>query len=119
MPTRREVDLDHSKFFLNVLRQLADLYSHGGEDLTATLSQFDEDWPQIEWGQELAARYAQEDETAAILCSLYPAQGADLFLLRISAPKRETWSQAGLTAARRLNKKFFEERGSFNLGLAL
>lgn len=98
MQDLREAHYRHARHYLEQLRIANQLYRSGGERVWKSLSQFQQDWDQIERSQSWAAQHVT-DSLAAGLCSEYPLAGSDVLLLRHTVADRITWLQAALTAS--------------------
>jgi hypothetical protein len=106
MPSLRdlyETNRRLAKYYLEELRRLEERYEQGNENISPALLQLVEQWPQIVIKQKWSAQHAKEDEEAAELCSAF-ADGSDLLNLHQDPIDRVRWSEAGLEAARILQR---------------
>jgi len=114
---RAGAGLHHGRYYCDALRRAEELYECGGEDALDGLELYDLEAQNIHAGQVWAARFAEQDEQAAALCSKYAHVGAKILQLRLYPEERIAWSQAGLAAARRLEDRDAESVHLSNLGL--
>lgn len=91
----------HAQHYLKQLQIAGALYRKGGSQITRSLAKFEQDWPQIEQGQEWAARSLENDQAARLCCD-FPLAGVELLSLRHAVGDRIRWFEAALSAARRL-----------------
>ena len=94
----REAQYRHARHYLEQLRVANELYRGGGDRVWKSLSQFQNDWEQIECGQSWVAQH-RNNAIAANLCSEYPLAGSDVLQLRHTIAGRIEWLQAALNAA--------------------
>ena len=116
---REEDRRRHAAHYLTALATANDLYLEGGAGVTRGLALFDREWANIEAGQAWAASAsAGGNDAAAGLCIEYPDAGVDVLYLRQHPREQIRWSEARLSAARRLKQRDAEGRALGNLGLA-
>ena len=108
--------LRHATRYGTVLAAAADLYLKGGDSIMRGLALFDLEWGNIQAGQAWAAAHAEEDGTAAKLCSAYPDRGAYILSLRQHPRESIRWREAALAAARKLKDMAAEGRHLGMLG---
>jgi tetratricopeptide (TPR) repeat protein len=118
MPSKREASRRHAQHYLDVLRAANNYYEQGGINIQTALSRLDDNWGQIQQGQLWVAASAEEDENAAMMCSLFPVVGAELLVLRQDVNGRIRWLEAALPIARHLGQKKTESSCLGNLGVA-
>jgi tetratricopeptide (TPR) repeat protein len=120
--SRQSVDeVTHARMaahYVKVASAADALFLQGGKGVLQGLEQFDAEWPHIQAGQAWAATHAEEDETAAKLCSAYPDAGAYCLNLRLHSREWIAWLEAGADAARHLGDKEAEGAHLGNLGSA-
>jgi tetratricopeptide (TPR) repeat protein len=88
--------------YLEKLRNLQKIYERGGDSVYAALTQFEQEWPQIQRWQAWAVAHAQDDPEAAVQCYEYPVVAFDLLNLRQNPQERIQWLETGLAAAHQL-----------------
>ena len=97
MPDLRNAHIRHAMYYETVLRTAEELYEQGGEAINYGLELLDQEWGNIKLAQAWAEKYAENDFSAAKLCSNYPNVGI-FALSRISMT-----SSAQLPTNRRAN----------------
>ena len=115
---RQAAQRRHAEHYKAVLAAADNLYLEGGYGVLRGLELYDREQVSIRGGHEWAAERAQEDRTAAQLCSSYARVAAHVLNLRLPPRDRITWLEAALGAARRLGDRHAEGRHLANLGLA-
>ena len=118
MPAIWEAQRRHALYYQKVLRAADRLYAKGGGTIRRGINLLNDEWANIQAGQEWAARNAETAPDAAVSCSCYSDAGAHLFNLLIHPRVRVRWLRAGLSAAKRLKDRPSEGRHLNNLGLA-
>jgi tetratricopeptide (TPR) repeat protein len=117
-PDRATAQRHHAAYYEAVLRAAGELYLQGGESIERGLALFDLEWASVQAGQAWAAEHAQENETAAHLCNVYPDAGTYCLNLRQQPREWIQWMEAALDAARQLKNREAEGNRLGNLGLA-
>jgi tetratricopeptide (TPR) repeat protein len=107
----------HSTYYLNLLREIDEMYLHGGDAVQKSLTLFDLEGPNIRRGQEWAAKLANENEAAAKLCSEYPYAARHVLELRQHPSERLSWLEAALVSSRRLKQGGLEVSHLTELGV--
>ena len=117
---RRDARTNHAVCYLHVLAQAESLYRQGGKSELGGLALFDREWPNIQAGQAWAADQAGAAgrATEARLSTDYPSAGTQVLDLRLTAPERVAWLEAGLAAARDVGNRRRESIYLSNLASA-
>jgi tetratricopeptide (TPR) repeat protein len=115
---RAEYRRRHAEHYRALLASADQLYLAGGEGVLQGLALFDLEWPNIRAGQVWACGHAQEDDSAARLCSRYPDAGVYVLNLRQHPREWIAWLEAALAAARKLKDRQSEGVHLGNLGNA-
>jgi tetratricopeptide (TPR) repeat protein len=110
MPSQYEAKQRHATFYLDILRFANERYEQGGESISTALAEFDLNWGQIEYGQMWTVAHAEEDTTAAILCSDYALAGSSLLELRLNARELLPSLEKAIVVARKLGRHDAEAR---------
>jgi tetratricopeptide (TPR) repeat protein len=119
MPTKRDANLKHSQYYVEVLLRAESLYEEGGDGIVYGLRMFDDNWKNIEIGQKWAARRAGTDEVAGSLVSEYPERGARCLYMRQKPTERIVWFEAALDIAHSRGFELVEGSLHGKIGLAL
>jgi tetratricopeptide (TPR) repeat protein len=118
MPSMRLAKLRHGAYYWSVADAADRMYHQGGEDLRRGLALFDEEWSNIQAGQEWVAQNAPYDDVAAEMCSFYANECASLIALRQHARIWINWLEAALAAAQRIGLDNAVAMHTGNLGAA-
>src|SRR6185369_3928471 len=118
MTSLHTAHLRHAMYYEIVLRTAEQLYEQGGEAINYGLELLDLEWGNIKLAQAWAEKYAENDFSAAKLCSNYPNVGIFALDLRQHPHERIVWRKAALTAARRLADYTAEGKHLNTLGVA-
>lgn len=91
--------------YQSVLHEADALYEQGVEFLKQGLNLVDLEWSNIQAGQVWAATRAEGDRAACELCNSYPDAGKYVLDLRQHPRERIRWSEAALSAAKKLKRR--------------
>jgi tetratricopeptide (TPR) repeat protein len=94
----------HSAHYQSVLHEADALYEQGGDLMKLGLDLVDLEWKNIQAGQLWASAGVDQDRDARELCNSYPDAGKFALELRQHPRERIRWSQAALTAAKKMNR---------------
>jgi tetratricopeptide (TPR) repeat protein len=107
-----------ARHYLDKLRAWENLYIQGGVGVEQALTCYDKDRGHVEQLQAWVAKKAAVSDEAAHLCNIWPQAGPYILRLRLSPAQHITWTEAALTAARRLNHRDMEAQHLGQLGNA-
>src|SRR5918999_3660546 len=116
IPSLREVQLRHAKYYARVLNTAKQLYKQGGEALNRALDLFDLEVINIKEGQAWAASRITKDADATGLCSDYADAGVNLLSLRLHPQEEAQWLEKAISAARHISNRDAEGAHLTNLG---
>ena len=116
MPSLREANLRHVRYYLSVMRRANELYLQGGQSILQALAIFDQEWAQIQSGQAWVTNQDPSDDEIATLSSTYVEGDISLLDLRQDVLERIRWLESSLNAARQLNRRETESSCLGNLG---
>jgi len=88
----------HAIHYMEILTAAENLYRQGDESITQGLALFDLEWENVQAGQTWAAVCAAKDDTALVMCALYPGQAPLLLGIRQYPRQRLSWLKHALTA---------------------
>lgn len=111
--------LRHARTYLHALEQADREFQQGGDVMTAGLTRFNREWPNIRQAQAWAARASRDEDDPARLCIQFMIAGGELLDLRVHASQRVAWLQTALAAARRLGSRSEEAHLLRSLGHVL
>ena len=113
----KDLNLRHAAYYQELLRKAEDLLLQGKDSTNRGLQLFDQEWTNIQRGQNWTATNADEDLEAARICSNFAWTGS-ILNLRLHPQENVRWLLAALSAARRLESKDAEGAHLGNLGVA-
>lgn len=90
MPSQLEACFRYSKYYLNFLRTVNDLYLQGKDKVIETLNHFDQEWGQIEQGHSLSLLSLKQHYSLQLRVD-YPLSAPNLFILRQHPKERSKW----------------------------
>jgi tetratricopeptide (TPR) repeat protein len=108
----------HAKYYLQVLELANQYYLQGGEGVLRGLGLFDQEWENIQRGQEWAAKNISKSREIAEIVAKYPTAGAYCLDLRLTAHQRLQWLEDSLSANHLLDNRVGEGVSLGNLGTA-
>jgi tetratricopeptide (TPR) repeat protein len=106
----------HSNYYLNTLGKFNEIYKKGGETQLEGIHIFDKELENIKAGQNWAANHMDINPAAVQNAMLYPHAGAYLIQMRLGEEDQLQWHEAGLSAARILQNKYYEAASLDSLG---
>lgn len=118
MPSLRQAQLRHARYYADVLRIANKLYQQGGESIKKGLDLFDIEWSNIQAGQNWSQENSNKDKAAAELCNIYPNACDYLMELRVNPKQQIFWRETALGAARLLSDRDAEGQHLGELGVA-
>jgi tetratricopeptide (TPR) repeat protein len=118
MVSKRTANLKHSQYYADALLSADQLYTKGGVHTEKGLKSFDENWKNIELGQQWAEKNTNSDDDAATLTSEYPERGAHCLYLRQKPAERISWLESALQVAHQRGFELVEGTLHGKIGLA-
>ncbi len=118
MVSKRNANLKHAQYYGNVLLRADRLYEGGTNGIEDGLHLFDDNWKNIELGQNWAVSRIDSDEDAAGLASEYPERGAHCLYLRQKPIERIEWLEVALRVAHSRGFELLEGTLHGKIGLA-
>ena len=113
----KDLNLRHAAYYQELLWKAENLLLQGKDSTHRGLQLFDQEWTNIQRGQNWTATNADEDLEAARICSNFAWTGS-ILSLRLHPKEYVKWLLAALSAARRLKSKEAQGAHLGNLGLA-
>jgi tetratricopeptide (TPR) repeat protein len=112
----KDLNLRHATYYQELLWKADRLLLQGKESTHRGLQLFDQEWTNIQRGQNWTATNADEDLEAARICSNF-AWAGNILNLRLHPQENVRWLLAALYAARRIESKEAEAAHLGNLGV--
>ncbi|MGH9803431.1 MAG: ATP-binding protein [Blastocatellia bacterium] len=95
----------HAAHYQSVLHETDALYEQGGEFLTQGLELVDLEWLNVQTAQTWAATKFESNQMACDLCNSFPDAGKYVLSLRQHPRERIRWSEAALSASKKMKRR--------------